>query len=198
MNFEIFKFEKSDLQIVREQSGRILVAMKPIVDALGFDWKNQYRNITEDPVLNSVMVITTTTGADGKQYEMVCLPLDYLNGWLFKINANRYKNDYRYEIIIRYQRECYRVLADHFLLNRKQIDHDTNIENTIKQAIECMPFNLYVERAVENILLPTMLSVLTKLLPAAVASTLTSYEKSISAASASSRPRPQPRQLPMP
>ena len=93
MNFEVFKFEKADLQIVREQSGRILVAMKPIVDALGFDWKNQYRNITEDPVLNSVMVITTTTGADGKQYEMVCLPLDYLYGWLFKINANRYKND---------------------------------------------------------------------------------------------------------
>jgi len=179
MNIEVFKFEKADLQVIREQSGRILVAMKPIVDALGFDWKNQYRNITEDPVLNSVMVITTTTGADGKQYEMVCLPLDYLNGWLFKINANRYKNDYRYEIIIRYQRECYRVLADHFLLNRKQIDHDTNIENTIKHAIEIMPFNLYVERAMENILLPTMLSVLTKLLPAAVASTLTSYEKSI-------------------
>ena len=45
---------------------------------------------------------------------MVCLPLDYLNGWLFKINANRYKGDRR-ALIIKYQKECYRVLARHFL-----------------------------------------------------------------------------------
>ena len=179
MNIEVFKFEKTDLQVVREQSGIILVAMKPIVDALGLHWSTQCQIIKQEPVLNSVMREIRTTGADGKQYEMVCLPLDYLNGWLFKINANRYKNDYRYEIIIRYQRECYRVLADHFLPSRKQIASDPNIEATIKQAIEIMPFNLYVERAMENVLLPTMLSVLTKLLPAAVASTLTSYEKSI-------------------
>jgi len=179
MNIEVFKFENSELQIVREQSGRVLVAMKPVVDALGLDWKSQHRNISEDPVLNSTMVIMTTVGADGKDREMFCLPLDYLNGWLFKINANRYRGDARRETIIRYQRECYRVLADHFLPNRKQIASEPNIEATIKHAIEIMPFNLYVERAVENILLPTMLSVLTKLLPAAVASTLTSYEKSI-------------------
>ena len=178
MNLEAFKFDKADLQIVRDETGSILVAMKPVVDALGLDWKSQHRNISEDPVLNSVMVIMTTTGADGKQYEMFCLPLDYLNGWLFRINANRYRGTRR-EVIIRYQRECYRVLADHFLPSRKQIASDPNIEATIKHAIEIMPFNLYVERAMENILLPTMLSVLTKLLPAAVASTLTSYEKSI-------------------
>lgn len=179
MNIEVFKFEKSDLQIVREQSGRILVVMKPICDALCLDWQAQHKLITADPVLNSTISVTETVGADGKPREMFCLPLDYLNGWLFKINANRYKNDYRYEIIIRYQRECYRVLADHFLQNRKQIAAEPNIETTIKHAIEIMPFNLYVERAMENTLLPTMLSVLTKLLPAAVASTLTSYEKSI-------------------
>lgn len=181
MNFEVFKFENADLQIVREPSGRILVAMKPICEALGIDWSTQREIIKQDPVLNSVMGIMPTTGADGKQYEMFCLPLDYLNGWLFKINANRYKGDDRREVIIRYQRECYRVLADHFLPSRKQIASasDPNIEATIKHAIEIMPFSLYVERAMENVLLPMMLSVLTKLLPAAVASTLTSYEKSI-------------------
>ncbi|MGZ4208966.1 MAG: phage antirepressor N-terminal domain-containing protein, partial [Actinomycetota bacterium] len=26
--------------------------------------------------------MTRTTGADGKLYEMMMLPLDYLNGWL--------------------------------------------------------------------------------------------------------------------
>jgi hypothetical protein len=53
-------------------------------------------------------------GADGKQYGMLCLPLDYLNGWLFRINANRYQGARR-DLIIKYQMECYRVLARHFL-----------------------------------------------------------------------------------
>jgi hypothetical protein len=45
--------------------------------------------------------------------EMTCLPLDYLNGWLFGVNANRVKPEVR-ERVIRYQKECYRVLADAF------------------------------------------------------------------------------------
>ena len=54
------------------------------------------------------------TGADGKRYEMVCLPLDYFNGWLFRIDSRRHKGARR-ELIIKYQRECYHVLAKHFL-----------------------------------------------------------------------------------
>ena len=46
--------------------------------------KAQHRLISEDPVLNSVICQTQSTGSDGKNYEMVCMPLDYLNGWLFK------------------------------------------------------------------------------------------------------------------
>lgn len=44
---------------------------------------------------------------------MQYLPLDYLNGWLFGVNANRVKEGIR-DNLIRYQRECYRVLADAF------------------------------------------------------------------------------------
>lgn len=44
---------------------------------------------------------------------MFCIPLDYLNGWLFGINANRVKPEIR-DRLIRYQTECYRVLADAF------------------------------------------------------------------------------------
>ncbi len=44
---------------------------------------------------------------------MLCIPLDYLNGWLFGVNASRVKADVR-EKLIAYQRDCYRVLARHF------------------------------------------------------------------------------------
>lgn len=44
---------------------------------------------------------------------MVCLPLEYLNGWLFGINASRVREELR-ERLIRYQRDCYRVLSQAF------------------------------------------------------------------------------------
>lgn len=113
MNLAKVKFENTAIEVATID-GVSHVALRPIADALQLDWDTQRRNIRQDPVLNPVTVITTATGSDGKQYEMVCLPLDYLNGWLFKINANRYKGQRR-EQIIRYQRECYRVLARHFL-----------------------------------------------------------------------------------
>jgi hypothetical protein len=45
---------------------------------------------------------------------MLCLPLDFLNGWLFGINADRVKPEVR-DQVLRYQRECYRVLATAFV-----------------------------------------------------------------------------------
>jgi hypothetical protein len=57
-------------------------------------------------------VIVTIMGS-GQQVETLCLPLDYLTGWLFGINASRVKEEVR-ERLIRYQRECYKVLADAF------------------------------------------------------------------------------------
>jgi hypothetical protein len=44
---------------------------------------------------------------------MVCLPLDYIAGFLFGVNADRVKPELRERVIL-YQRECYRVLADAF------------------------------------------------------------------------------------
>lgn len=96
-----------------EQNGKRWVAMKPIVEAIGLDWVSQHKRLQRDPVLSSTMVIMTIVAADGKQREMLFLELDYLNGWLFGIDANRVKPELR-ERVIDYQRECYKVLADHF------------------------------------------------------------------------------------
>ena len=95
--------------------GRAFVALRPLCDAMELDWANQMRVVKRDPVLASIVVDLTTVGADGKRREMLCLPLDYLNGWLFRLDAGRYKpSDPRRERIIAYQRECYQALRDHF------------------------------------------------------------------------------------
>src|SRR3712207_9263886 len=45
--------------------------------------------------------------------ELVALPLDMLPGWLFGISAARVREELR-DKIIRYQRDCFRVLWDTF------------------------------------------------------------------------------------
>jgi hypothetical protein len=44
---------------------------------------------------------------------MLCLPLKYINGWLFGIDANRVKEALKAKII-QYQRDIYDLIADAF------------------------------------------------------------------------------------
>jgi len=97
-----------------EKNGERLVPMRPLVTAMGLEWKVHHKMVMRDIVLSSTVSITETVGADGKVREMVCLPLRYLNGWLFKINAARYLDPEKRDTIIQYQKECYQVLFNHF------------------------------------------------------------------------------------
>ncbi|MFZ1395305.1 MAG: phage antirepressor N-terminal domain-containing protein, partial [Candidatus Promineifilaceae bacterium] len=91
-------------------NGRVYVPLRTICNNLGVAWSAQRQRILRDPVLAEEMtpVIVTITGT-GQQVEAQCLPLEFLNGWLFGINANRVAEDVRDDLIA-YQKECYRVL----------------------------------------------------------------------------------------
>lgn len=95
---------------------QIYVPVRPICDYLGLSWSGQLERINRDPVLSDAarFVRVTRTNSQGGNPNVLALPMDYLNGWLFGINANRVKPEIR-ENLIRYQRECYRILADAFL-----------------------------------------------------------------------------------
>ncbi|HEX6387273.1 MAG TPA: phage antirepressor N-terminal domain-containing protein [Anaerolineae bacterium] len=103
----------------------VYVPLRPICDLLGVDWSAQRQRITRDPVLSleatPCVVVTTTQGQPDQRREMLCLPLDFLNGWLFGVNATRVKDDVR-ERLLRYQRECYRVLHEAFQEGRLTTD----------------------------------------------------------------------------
>ncbi|HES77068.1 MAG TPA: hypothetical protein ENO09_08715, partial [bacterium] len=83
-------FHGHDL-ITLQHEGETFAALRPIVEAISIDWKSQYNRIQRDDVLKSTVVIMTTVAADGKNRELVCLPLKYLNGWLFGIDTARIK-----------------------------------------------------------------------------------------------------------
>lgn len=99
---------------------RVYIPIRPICTYLGLSWSGQSERIKRDIVLSQEtqgVRVTRTPGSDatraGGSQDMLCLPLDFINGWLFGINAARVKEEHR-EKVVRYQRECYRILADAF------------------------------------------------------------------------------------
>ncbi len=106
-------FYEDTLTAVRASDGVIYVPVRPICEMLGVDWSAQRKRIARDPVLGPAlqgMVVTTTPG--GAQLTS-CLPLDLISGFLFGMNASRVRPELS-ERLIRYQRECYKVLAEAF------------------------------------------------------------------------------------
>ena len=54
-----------------------LVPVKPICEALGVDLKGQREKLNSNPLYNQVGGLHPSTGSDGKQYEMYCLPFEH-------------------------------------------------------------------------------------------------------------------------
>jgi len=116
---DVYGDEVPAVLVQLDESGQpvVYVPVRPICDYLGIAWSAQRLRINRDPVLSETterVIVTITDSRQTMGREMLCLPLDYLNGWLFGINANRVKSDIR-ERLIRYQRDCYRILAEAFV-----------------------------------------------------------------------------------
>lgn len=121
------------------ENGVYYVAIRPICDALGIDYRKQFERIKSDQKLGQLVTHTVTSSAgDGKQREMFCLPLKYIFGWLFSIDESKV-NPRSKEIFIRYKDECYDVLYDHFVQRaQKQIQTNATEIKMLEQLNELM------------------------------------------------------------
>ena len=63
-------FHGQPLTVITGPEGERLVAMKPVNEAIGLDWKSQYARIQRHRVLKSTVVIMTTVAEDGKRREL--------------------------------------------------------------------------------------------------------------------------------
>ena len=99
------------LIVIIDDETTVYVPLRAICTFLGLDWSAQYRRLHRDAVLRDVLqvVAVTATGSHADEHEVVCLPLEYLPGWLFSINAARVRPELQ-EKITRYRRDCFRVL----------------------------------------------------------------------------------------
>jgi len=130
-------FYEDELTAVLVEVGgepQTFIPLRPLADALGLGWSGQYERIQRDPVLSQIVRtvrVTRTVEATDKrpgrteERELACLPLDFINGWLFGINASRVKDEIR-DRLIRYQKECYKVLAAAFLERTSAVESSPN------------------------------------------------------------------------
>jgi hypothetical protein len=113
MNTTLAKINNVSIQLVTDEKSQQLVPIRPICDALGIHYSSQLKKLKEDDFLNSTVVLSTTVGSNGKDREMVCLPLEFVFGWLFTINPKNVNLEAK-EAVAKYRIECYRALYKHF------------------------------------------------------------------------------------
>ena len=114
------EFYEDEITAIRTQDGTVFVPLRPICDLLGVQWAAQRKRINRDDVLSKyvrTLSVSVTDTLRTRDRSMVCLPLKYISGFLFGINASRVDPSLKERLVI-YQEECYEVLANAFASGR--------------------------------------------------------------------------------
>lgn len=99
----------NDVEIKVCNDPTMMVPIKPICAALGIDNKTQYEKIKEHPIYSRYVDLQPMTGADGKTYRMLCLPMEFIFGWLMSINPVNVAENAK-DKTISYQLQCLHAL----------------------------------------------------------------------------------------
>ncbi|MBR0791863.1 hypothetical protein JQ631_22510 [Bradyrhizobium manausense] len=126
-------------ELVGFQSGEtVLIALKPIVTAMGLNWSGQEQRVKRDPVLREGICMMHMPSNGGAQ-RTLAIRLELLNGWLFRIDSGRIRDARIRELVQLYQRECYSVLYSHFSGERDKIKRQENESDSLSLRLvtEC-------------------------------------------------------------
>lgn len=79
--------------------GCIWIAVKPVCEALNVNYNRQFQQLKAHPIFGAVSALQRMQKPGSQARKMICLPEEYIYGWLFSINSDS-------EELIAYQREC--------------------------------------------------------------------------------------------
>lgn len=89
------------------------VAMKPIVEGMGLDWKSQYRKLTDEESRFCMVIMTIQIPGDDQTREVTMIPLRKLTGWLMTLQPSRMDHEVAAKVLV-YQNECDDALWDYW------------------------------------------------------------------------------------
>ncbi|RNT31828.1 hypothetical protein B9475_000610 [Proteus mirabilis] len=124
-------FYDNELYVV-EHNNEPYVPMKPIVEGIGLNWSSQTVKLNKYKEKFSCCDITTT-GSDGKLYNMLCMPLRKLNGWLFSINPNKVKPAIK-DKLIAYQEESFIAIHDYWIKGQANNPRKLSVMEQLNEA----------------------------------------------------------------
>ncbi|MCX8649950.1 ORF6C domain-containing protein [Gilliamella sp. B2776] len=130
---QLVQFHNQQISILN-YNNKPYVAIKPICENIGLDWEAQRQRIKRNEILNSTAFMIKVVAKDGKNRDVLCLPLGYLNGWLAGIELSRVNPEIK-PILKQYQLECFDVLYSHFMPKVAQ-QHPNTISLEQQQAIQ--------------------------------------------------------------
>lgn len=110
---DTISFYGHELVAVRLANGQIATVLRWLCEGLQLDPQGQLRRIERKTALRDGLIDVEVATAGGPQ-TMPALTLQVLPGFLFLVDENRAKEEARPDIIL-FQRECTKVLADHFI-----------------------------------------------------------------------------------
>jgi hypothetical protein len=97
-----------------QRDGDVWIPLRRVCENLGVDIDSQRKRLSDaDRSPWATTVIMTVVAADGKNREAFCLHLDVVPMWLATIDVSRVRESVRPKLLA-YQKECARVLRDHF------------------------------------------------------------------------------------
>lgn len=106
------KFHEDTIYSI-EHNGQPFTPVRPIVENLGITWSPQAAKLRNNKERWAVVTMIVTTEKDGKNYEMACIPVRKVAGFLATINPLKVGNKLRPKIV-QYQNECDDVLWDYW------------------------------------------------------------------------------------
>lgn len=101
-----------------DHQGEPFVPMKPIVENMGMGWASQSQKLNENQKRWTVTMIVIVA-QDGKEREMLCLPLRKLAAWLASINPKKVRQELRAKIEL-YQAESDDALWNYWMNGRAE------------------------------------------------------------------------------
>ena len=108
-------WQDSPIYYIEAPDGINLVLIRPLCEALGVDADRQIRDLKIDEMLASeVSEQTTQVPNHGQSRSWVCLPEEFIYGWIFGIKLSNTMQPETKANLTAYKRECYDILYQHF------------------------------------------------------------------------------------
>lgn len=91
----------------KRSNGIYWIALRPICEALNIEYTRQFKNAKAHPIFGPALAKQPMQIPGDQTRNMICLPEEYIYGWLFSINSDSPE-------LLLYQKECNHILYNHF------------------------------------------------------------------------------------